>query len=30
VKRVFRLRDRGPAIKGLDTVTRSWGDQAAR
>jgi len=29
VKRVFRLRDRGPAIKGLDTVTRSWGDQTA-
>ncbi|HET7699915.1 MAG TPA: ABC transporter permease [Candidatus Limnocylindria bacterium] len=30
VKRVFRLRDRGHAIEGLDTVTRSWGDQVAR
>jgi len=30
VRRVFRLRDRAPEIKGLDTVTRSWGDQAAR
>jgi ABC-type uncharacterized transport system permease subunit len=30
VKRVFRLRDRGIEIKGLDTVTRSWGDQTAR
>ena len=30
VKRVFRLRDRGPAIKGLDTVTRTWGEQTAR
>lgn len=30
VRRVFRVRAASAEIKGLETVTRSWGDQAAR
>lgn len=30
VRRVFRVRATSAGIKGLETVTRSWGDQAVR